>query len=126
MLRPRNGTSPEGDSPHEPDTPNSHYSPTMPASQGGSGVPGDMSPLDGAFDEKTGTQVHGLGLASRRGSKPPTLSLGTDSNALFARATGKGKGAKLGAIAILAAAGCGTDGQVCHNALGWSSVSCSP
>ena len=98
MLRPRNGSSPEGDTPPEPDTPNSHYSPTMQNSQqlGGSGVPGDVSPLEGAFDEKTGTQVHGLGLASRRGSKPPTLSLGADSNNVFAR--GKGKGAKLGEI----------------------------
>lgn len=75
MLRPRNGATPEDEYPPEPDTPLSHYSPTMSGSQG---VAGDTMPLGEVYDEKSGvagTPMHGLGLAGRRGEKMPTLSL---------------------------------------------------
>lgn len=84
MLRPRSGTTPPLDTPErEPDTPGSHYISAVPKTH----APGEneeSTASDAYFsgrrsmslgEEYTDAgQVHGLGLAGRRGEKPLSLS----------------------------------------------------
>ncbi len=101
MLRPRNGNTPPVEPYTEPDTPLSHYVPEMSSTdqekrQGGSDFDhGNIAAAGSHYsNEKRGStsSASGLGLASRRGEKTPTLTLAT--NGLIGK--GKGKNVKLG------------------------------
>ena len=97
MLRPRNGTTPPNDYPPEPDTPLSHYSPTL---SGPLDIKEDVPPMNDLYEEKSGLAgqgqggaTHGLGLASRRGEKAPSITINATS--LGGRSNGQVK--RLGA-----------------------------
>lgn len=131
MLRPRNGPSPPREAAPEPDTPISHYSPTMPPADyvDTQNAPnGNAPPLEYADEKVAGTSsatALGLGLATRRGSQPMSIPVG---NANTTTRSGYGKTVKLGMCIFYIrlnsgedARGITTDCQAYRNELGPSS-----